>query len=72
MDSSQLLLALAPLIVLDLALIVFALRDLHRRPAAGVVGGSRWLWLAVILFVGTIGPVVYLWLGRVEPQVRDE
>jgi Phospholipase_D-nuclease N-terminal len=71
MNNSQILLVLSPLIVIDLALLIFALRDLIRRPAAAVVGNNKWLWLAIILLI-SFGSILYLWLGRKEPPVTDE
>jgi phospholipase D-like protein len=53
---------LAPLIVLSLILLVVSLVDLVRREH--VTGGNKWLWLAVIILLGTIGQIVYLVLGR--------
>jgi hypothetical protein len=57
-------LLLLPLIVLQIGLMVAALLDLVRRPATR---GPRWAWVLVILFVNTIGPIVYFLAGR-----RDE
>ncbi len=63
---------IAPLVVLSLALMLFSLRDLYRRPGSGVTGGNRWAWGAVILFGNTVGSILYLSLGRQEPPGRDE
>lgn len=72
MDNAQLALALAPLIAVGLALTVFSLRDLYVRPAKAVAGGNKWVWLAVILFIGTLGPIIYLFIGRTEPPMKEE
>lgn len=65
MDSTALILLVLPLIVLDVALIVYSLYDLT-RPERVV----RWLpkpvWAVVILLVSTFGAVIYLLLGREE------
>lgn len=61
---------LAVLAVIQVSLMVWALVDLLRRER--VVGGRKWVWLVVILFVNTIGSIVYLAVGRnVPPQAAD-
>ena len=60
---AQYLPLLIPLIVLELGLMIFALVDLFRRANTR---GPKWVWVLVILFVSTIGPIVYLVLGRKE------
>ncbi len=66
MDNIRLFL---PIIVLELILKAVALMDLARRSNAGVKGGRRWPWLLGILFVSTIGPVVYLAWGRDDTKL---
>ncbi|MGE5599163.1 MAG: PLD nuclease N-terminal domain-containing protein [Bacteroidota bacterium] len=53
---------LVPLIVLQLVLTVAALLDLARRER--VAGGAKWPWALVIIFVSTIGPLIYFAFGR--------
>jgi Phospholipase_D-nuclease N-terminal len=61
------LLLLAPLVVLEVGLLVFALVDLL-RPERRVAGGSKLVWALVIVLIGTIGPLVYLLAGRREAE----
>jgi len=72
MDSQMILLAI-PLILIELALAVVALVDWVRRKTFRAL--PRWGWFCVILFVGIVGPTVYLILGRgeerAEPDGRD-
>jgi len=72
MDSQMILLAI-PLILIELALAVVAVVDWARRRTYRVL--PRWGWFCVILFVGIVGPTVYLILGRgeerAEPDGRD-
>ena len=65
MKLSDILLLLLPLLVLDVILIVLALRDLVRSERR-VRGGSKALWAVVILLVGLFGPLIYLFVGRIE------
>lgn len=58
----------APLLLLQLGLMVAALVDWARRKRTR---GPKWLWLLVILAVSTIGPVIYLLAGRVEEDDQD-
>lgn len=53
-----------PLFVIELLLKIVALRDLGQRRPQEVRGRNRAIWLAVILFISTIGPVLYLAWGR--------
>lgn len=67
MDTTQvqeMLPILVPLLILYLILLVVSLRDLIKRPASRVHGGSKGVWAAVILLVNTIGPIIYLAVGR--------
>lgn len=52
-----------PILIIQLALIIFALADLLRREQTR---GPKWLWVLIILFVNLIGPIVYFLLGREE------
>ncbi|MFQ5966018.1 MAG: PLDc N-terminal domain-containing protein [Acidimicrobiia bacterium] len=54
--------AIAVQIVIQLALLVTALLDLWRRPAAQI-RGSKKLWFA-LAFVNYIGPIAYFVIGR--------
>ncbi len=54
---------LAPLIVIQLALVVAGLWDLSRRAATR---GPKWLWAVVILFIQIFGPLAYFVVGRAE------
>jgi drug/metabolite transporter (DMT)-like permease len=54
---------LAPLLAIQLVLVVVALLDLRKQPR---IRGPWWLWVLVILFVNTIGPILYFVIGREE------
>lgn len=53
-----------PLLLIQLGLIVWALVDLSKRER--VKGGSRIVWVIVILVFEFIGPILYLAWGRDE------
>jgi len=65
MTLDQVLPLLLPLLVVQVALIVVALRDLV-RPERRVRGGDKRIWALVIVLGEVIGPLLYLTLGRVE------
>ena len=65
MPDSQILLLVLPILIVEIALIVFALRDLL-RPERRVRGDSKLLWGLLIVFIGLLGPIVYLAVGREE------
>lgn len=53
---------LIPVGVIELGLMAFALVDLTRREV--VKGGRKWPWALTIVFIGIIGPIIYLLIGR--------
>jgi hypothetical protein len=54
---------LIPIALLQLVLLAVALVDLARRERTR---GPKWMWLAIILLVNIIGPILYLVMGREE------
>ncbi len=65
MSLSELLPVVIPLVVVQIALMVLALRDLI-RPERQVLGGSKVLWALIIILGELIGPLVYFVVGRKE------
>jgi hypothetical protein len=65
--SPQLLLLLLPLALIEVGLLVYALVDLF-RPDRRVLGDSKLAWALVILLISTIGPLVYLLVGRRDAE----
>ena len=54
---------LIPVVVIQLALMAFALVDLARRARTR---GPKWVWALVIIFGELLGPILYLVFGREE------
>jgi hypothetical protein len=52
---------LIPILILELGLIIFALRDLSRRER---VNGPKWMWVVIIVLLQLIGPILYFTVGR--------
>ena len=52
---------IAPLIVVQFILMIIALIDLVRIHQTK---GPKWAWALVILFVNTLGPIIYFIFGR--------
>lgn len=50
----------------QLVLLVWALVDLVRRPTAAVAFGNKWVWVAIIVVVNLIGPILYFVVGRLR------
>jgi hypothetical protein len=63
--NPTLLLALLPLVLIDLGMVIFCIVDLY-KPDRRVRGGNKILWLLIILLISTLGWVVYLLAGREE------
>ena len=57
----------APLVLLQLGLVVLALRDLI-RPERRVRGPSKLLWGVIIVVGELLGPIVYFLFGRQEEE----
>lgn len=62
-DLGALAALIVPLIVIELVLVVAALYDLT-RPGRRVKGDNKVIWALVIIFVSTIGPILYFLAGR--------
>ena len=52
---------IAPIIVIQLILMVVALIDLVR---VSYTNGPKWVWALVIVLVNLVGPIVYFIFGR--------
>ena len=63
MNETTILLLILPIVILEIALIVFALRDLV-RPERRVRGDSKLLWGIVIVLLQLLGPILYFVVGR--------
>ena len=65
MDQTQILLLLTPVVLVQLGLLILALRDLL-RPERRVRGDSKLMWGVIIVVVNIIGPILYFLAGREE------
>ena len=63
-SDPPIVLLLIPLVLIEIALLVFALVDLVKRKK--VRGGNKWVWGVVIVAVNVIGPIIYFVVGREE------
>ena len=61
--DTQIILLVAPLILIELSLKVVALRDLLGREQ---IKGTKWAWVLIILLVSLFGSIAYLLIGRDE------
>jgi hypothetical protein len=65
LTTEQLILLLAPVVLIQLGLMIVALVDLEREERR-VRGGRKVVWALVIVFVNIIGPILYFTVGREE------
>ena len=63
-NFAALIAVLIPILIIEIGLIVWALVDLTKRER--VKGGSKVVWVLVILLLEFIGPILYLAWGREE------
>ncbi|MDY0407540.1 PLD nuclease N-terminal domain-containing protein [Virgibacillus soli] len=52
---------IAPLLIIQGILIIVAIIDWAKRDETN---GPKWLWLLIILFISTLGPILYFIFGR--------
>ncbi len=52
-----------PLLLIQLALMIFALVDLSKRETTR---GPKWMWVLIIVFGELLGPIIYFVIGRPE------
>jgi hypothetical protein len=62
-NLNELIPFLIPIFLLQIGLIVVALRDLIGRERTK---GPKWAWALIILVVSLFGAIIYLLLGREE------
>ena len=69
--SLVVLLFLVLLVLAPLALLVWALVDLVRRPQSewAAAGQNQIVWALVVVFVAVLGPILYLTIAR--PRLED-
>lgn len=53
-----------PLIVIQVILMLIGLIDLFKTDKQEIKGENKFLWGAVIAFIGFIGPIIYLTVGK--------
>ena len=63
MSTGQILLLVLPILVIELALLGLAIRDLLRADRR-VRGGNKAVWALVILVFSLLGPILYFVIGR--------
>jgi hypothetical protein len=65
LKPEQIIALVAPIVVIQLGLMIAALIDLERDERR-VRGGSKLVWALVIVFVNVVGPILYFVAGREE------
>ena len=67
--TPQTLLLIAPLVIVQIGLMLLAIFDLLREDRA-VRGGNKGVWAVVIVFVSLLGPILYFLVGRSDDPVE--
>ena len=65
LKTEQIIALVAPIIVIQVGLMIAALLDLERDERR-VRGGSKLVWALVIVFANIVGPILYFVVGREE------
>jgi hypothetical protein len=63
LKPEQVIALLLPLVLIQLGLLVAALFDLEKEERR-VRGGSKLIWVLIIVFLNVIGPMLYFVAGR--------
>jgi hypothetical protein len=58
---------LIPLMLVQYGLMIWAIVSLF-RPKSPPRHLNKWVWLAIILFVNMIGPILFLAIGRSQDE----
>ena len=69
MGNTELLLMLSPIIIIQVALQIYALWDIRQR--GGVKDGRTVLWVAIVALCQFPGLVAYFVLARKEEEVEE-
>lgn len=65
MNTTEIIALAIPVVILEIGLIVLALRDLL-KPERRVRGDSKLMWGVIIVLINFIGPILYFVVGREE------
>ena len=65
LTTEQIIALIAPIIIIQLGLMIAALFDLEKEERR-VRGGNKLVWALVIVFINIIGPILYFVAGREE------
>ena len=65
LKTEQIIALLAPIVIIQLGLMIAALYDLEKDERR-VRGGNKLVWVLVIVFLNIIGPILYFIAGREE------
>ncbi len=61
MSTLEIIKLFAPLLALQLALMVFCIYRLIKDPVKYL---PKWAWAIIILFINIVGPILFLMIGR--------
>ncbi len=64
METTELLLMLLPVIILQLTLMIIAVVHILRHDNFNV--GNKAMWLVIVIFINLIGPILYFAIGKGE------
>jgi hypothetical protein len=67
MDNTTLALMIAPLVVIQVGLQLFALYDIyqHKRVQPPL---PVWAWVLIVILLNLLGPILYFVLGRQDDE----
>ena len=70
--GSGVVIAIVVLSVAQLAVMIWGLIDLIKRPVAQVRWNNKWIWAAIIVLINSfIGTILYFVAGRIPAVVDD-
>lgn len=63
LETMEIILMVVPIVILELALKILCFSIISNR---GVKNLSELWWVAIVLLIGTLGPIAFLLFGRKE------
>ena len=70
--STSVIVVIAVLSIAQLAVMIWGLVDLIKRPIEQIRWNNKWIWAAIIVLINSfIGTIVYFVAGRIPAVVDD-
>lgn len=59
--STEVFVAIIPLFLIQFSLAIYCVVNIFKY---GVANLNKWAWIAIVIFINLLGPIIYLMVGR--------